>query len=132
MAGPYIYKDVDKLEGTAKVGSKSCVALVQHYASTGVTSSWTEGTVVKGNDSLVAKGTAVATFVNGAYPNLSHGNHAAFYISQDKLGIRVMDQWTNDKGKPTVSSRTMRFKGKKEDGTFLDPSNNGDALSVIL
>ena len=41
----------------------------------------------------------------------------------------VMDQWA---GKKTISSRLMRFKGKNKDGTYPDPSNNADALSVIM
>ncbi|WP_119631433.1 BPSL0067 family protein [Methylocaldum marinum] len=75
------------------------------------------------------KGTAVATFVDGKYPNESHGNHAALYISQDGSGVWVMDQWST---KPSISKRKMLFKGKNSDGTYKDPSNNGDALSVII
>ena len=123
----YAYSKVDDLEGTDKVGSGQCVALVQVYAKAPVTSAWTEGATVKGS-ALLAKGTAIATFVNGKYPNAAHGNHAALYISQDLTGIKVMDQWTS---KANVSSRTLAFKGKNKDGTFKDPNNNGDAMSVI-
>ena len=79
----------------------------------------------------IAKGTAIATFVNGRYPNLPHGNHAALYISQDAGGIWVMDQWKGDPNKPKVSKRYLRTKGKWKNGTFVDPSNNADAFSVI-
>jgi hypothetical protein len=126
----YIYSSVDSLEGTAKVGTKHCVVLVQHYANAPRTSQWTEGAKVKGNTTIV-KGTAIATFVGGVYPNNSTGNHAALYISQDETGIWVMDQWKDDDSKPTVSKRRLRFKGANADGSYKDPSNNGDAFSII-
>ncbi|SFS09674.1 BPSL0067 family protein [Sphingomonas jatrophae] len=127
MAGPYVYAEVEDLEGTDKVGGGQCVALVQHYTSAPLTANWTEGAVVKGQ-TLLAKGTAIATFVGGKYPNKAHGNHAALYISQDATGITVMDQWTK---KANVSSRKLLFKGKDKNGNFIDPSNNADAFSVI-
>jgi hypothetical protein len=81
------------------------------------------------NDWQIQKGTAVATFEDGFYPNREHDNHVAYYLSQDKDGIRVMDQW---KGKLSVSSRVMPFRGRMANGMFIDPSNNGDALSVVM
>ena len=130
MPGPYVYAAVDSLEGTALVGSHQCVALVQVEAGAPAASSWTAGDQVRGQSTL-AKGTAIATFVNGRYPDLRHGNHAALYISQDAQGIIVMDQWAHDKHKPTISSRKLFFKGKDKNGQYIDPSNNGDAFSVI-
>ena len=124
---PYIYADVDDLEGKPLAGSGQCVALVQTYAKAPLTSTWTEGEKVKGN-TTIQKGTAIATFVGGKYPNKSHGNHAALYLSQDATGIKVMDQWSS-KGK--IGSRTLTFQGQNKDGTYVDPSNNGDAFSVI-
>ena len=58
------------------------------------------------------------------------GNHAAYYISQDAGGITVMDQWAGP-GKPTISSRYIRSKGKDKSGNFVSPSDNADAFSVI-
>lgn len=127
---PYIYSKVDDLQNTAKVGIKECVVLVQYYAKAPVTSLWKQGVIVVGGKHI-AKGTAIATFVNGKYPNVAHGNHAALYISQDVGGISVMDQWTNDVTKPKVSKRYIKKKGKNKDGSFIDPSNNADAFSVI-
>lgn len=126
----YVYKDVDDLDGSELVGSKQCVALVQHYAKVPLTSSWSEGATVKGNLSI-KKGTAIATFVDGKYSNNSHGNHAAFYLSQDAGGIWITDQWNGDPKKPNVSKRYIMFKGKSKKGGFIDPSNNADAFSVI-
>lgn len=127
---PYIYLKVDDLNGLEKVGSKQCVALVQHYAKLRQTALWKEGKSVMGDLSIV-KGTAIATFVGGKYQSLSTGNHAAFYLSQDSRGIFVMDQWKNDKEKPTVSVRHISRKGKLQSGLFRDPSSNADAYSVI-
>jgi hypothetical protein len=82
-------------------------------------------------DMTLAKGTAIATFVNGIYQNYGTGNHAAYYISQDATGIWIMDQWSDDVKKPKISKRHIRRKGKLSTGGFIDPSNNADAFSVI-
>jgi hypothetical protein len=129
MAGPFVYANVDSLEGKAKVSTGSCASLIQHYLPVGKAATWVAGVSVTQSGVTIAKGTAVATFVNGKYPNKPKDNHVAFFISKDADGITVMDQWTS---KPTIGSRKMRFKGKNADGTFKDPSNNGDALSVIM
>jgi len=126
----YVYADVDKLEGTDKVGSTHCVALVQHYARLPATAQWTEGAVVFGNDKVV-KGTAIATFVDGKYKSLPTGNHAAFLVSQDAKGLWIMDQWKDNVAKPKVSKRYITRKGKDKKGNFIDASNNADAYTVI-
>ena len=126
----YIYPDVLKLEGQNLVGTHHCVPLVQTYAKAPQAALWTQGALVKDAKEL-AQGTAIATFVNGVYPNKGTGNHAALFISQDGVGIRVMDQWKGDPNKPTISSRVIRFKGMKN-GKLVEPlSNNGDAYYVI-
>lgn len=77
---------------------------------------------------LLTKGTAIATFVNGKYPNKPTGNHAALYVSQDASGVTVVDQWT---GSGKIRKRVLIFKGKDKNGNFVDPSGNGDAFSVV-
>ncbi|HMW47015.1 MAG TPA: BPSL0067 family protein [Cellvibrionaceae bacterium] len=126
----YIYSSVEDLHGMPKVGTKHCVALVQHYAKAPVTGLWKEGAVVLGTSTL-KKGTVIATFVNGKYANLPQGNHAALYISQDSGGIWVMDQWKDDVKKPTISKRYIRKLGQNADGSYLDPSNNAGAYRVV-
>lgn len=126
----YVYPDVENLDQTPLVGSKQCAVLVQHYAKAPVTTAWTEGDKVLGNLTL-PKGTAIATFVNGKYPNGQHGNHAAFYVGQNAGGIWVVDQWAGDPKKPLVSKRYVIAKGKLKSGSYVDPSNNADAFSVI-
>ena len=127
--GPFIYKKVESLEGKPKVFGGECAGLVQWHTRAGKADTWREGIKVRNNGRTIKKGTAIATFVDGTYPNKPHGNHAALYISQTINGIYVMDQWTT---KPTISKRFLRFRGKKTDGSYIDPSNNGDALSVIM
>lgn len=127
----HVYSDVDKLEGTEKVGTMQCAALIQYYSSAPKTMFWEEGEMVVGNTTIV-KGTPVATFVDGKYLSNKTGNHAAYFLSQDDNGITIMEQFANDEKKPKVSARTLRKKGKKTDGSFNDPSNNADAYSIIL
>jgi hypothetical protein len=119
--------NVDLLEGGRKKGNHACAALVQSSQPAGQASTWREGIQVRGN--VIAKGTPVATFEDGFYPNRLHDNHVAYYLSQNNKGVQVMDQWSS---KPSISSRTMAWLGKRHNGLFVDPSNNGDALSVIM
>ena len=124
---PYVYSDAEHLEKMPPVGTKQCVALIKQYTRAPMTMMWKEGATVKGNLNL-AKGTAIATFVDRRYPNQGAGNHAAFYISQDALGIWVIDQWSTSR---TIKSRRLSFKEQDKMGRFVNPSNNGDAFSVI-
>jgi hypothetical protein len=125
----YIYSKVDELEKTEMVGSLQCVALVQTYAGAPAALAWRKGDDVVGNKSI-KKGTAIATFINGKYPNRSSGNHAALYLGEGLGGIYIMDQWKSKKeGK--VSSRFIRSLGKDKRGRFIRPSNNADAYSII-
>lgn len=126
----YIYSQAKSLDNSEKVGTFECVALVQHYTNAPITSAWSEGERVMGNKTL-SPGTAIATFVDGRYPNSAHGNHAAFYLGQVSNGIYVVDQWKDMVAKPKISKRFIRTKGKNKSGTYIDPSNNADAFSVI-
>jgi hypothetical protein len=123
----YVYEDAEELVGLPTVGNSQCVALIMRYTQAPATPRWKEGKQVRG-DLLLKKGTAIATFVNGKYPNNNTGQHAAFYLSQDAAGIWVVDQWL---ASGTIQKRQLRFRGKKRDGGFVDPSNNGDAFSVV-
>lgn len=125
----YVYTKVLALQGVAKVGDHQCVALVRHFAGVPSHEHWSEGAKVVGNNSL-EPGTAIATFVDGKYPNKPHGNHAAFYVGQASDGIYVLDQWASP-NKPTVSQRLLYRRGRNPDGSYVSPSNNADAFSVI-
>lgn len=126
---PYVYSKVTELEGLAKVGTLQCVALVQHYANVPHTSLWRAGADVFNNLTL-APGTAIATFVDGRYPNLPHGNHAAFFLKHGANGFWIMDQWA-DARKKTISSRPIFRMAKQKNGAWPHASNNANAFSVI-
>jgi len=129
LKGPFVFPDdPDSLEGAKPKGSGQCAALVQTTIPIGLTKTWREGIRVQGNGLLIKKGTAVATFVDGYYPNNDHDNHVAYYLEQNLSGVTVMDQWVGKE----VSSRLMKFGSKRSDGLYNDPSNNGAALSVIM
>lgn len=125
----YLYDKLDELEKKPVVGTHQCVALVQIFAGAPVTSAWREGDGVVGNP-YIRKGTAIATFVKGRYPNRRHGNHAALFIRHGANGIWIMDQWKSEK-KTTISSRFITCKGKNKSGAFINPSDNADAFSII-
>lgn len=127
---PHVYAAVDSLEEKPLVGSHQCVALIQRYAGAPHTSHWRAGERVSDNG-LIAPGTAIATFVDGRYRSHAHGNHAAFFVRREANCIWVMDQWSGDPLKPRVSSRRICAKGKHSDGSYVDPSNNAEAFSII-
>ena len=77
---PYIAR-ADYAKQKEMVGNGECVTLVRHLAGARASS--------------LAKGTVIATFVNGRYQNLRQGNHAALFIRQVPGGIEIFDQWRN-------------------------------------
>ena len=104
-------------------GHAECVELVRQTLHAPPTALWKEGKKVSSSDTTISKGTAIATFVNGKYPqNRSTGMHAAIYVGQNAIGIQVLDQF---RGQPIVKPRTIRWNG----GPSL--SRNGSAFSVI-
>jgi hypothetical protein len=125
----YVYTKVDGLEGKAKVSNHQCVGLIQWFTKAPKAAAWREGEKVRGNLSL-AKGTAIATFKEGRYPNAAHGNHAAFYLRQDSQGLHVMDQWASPK-KKSISSRIIPFCSVTSCPAGTTPSDDGDAYSVV-
>ena len=72
------------------------------------------------------EGAVVVVSDSGAHQGT--GNHAALYVSQDASGITVVDQWS---GSGTIRLRRLMFLGKDKTGKYVDPSNNGDAFSVV-
>lgn len=125
----YVYPKAADLDGQPVVGTRQCVALVQEYAGAPITANWRQGESVIGNR-MLKTGTAIATFVNGRYPNRAHGNHAALYVRQAANGIYIVDQWKADK-KIEISVRIIRSLGKDKKGNFINPSDNADAFFVI-
>ena len=125
----YVYPNAKELKDKPVVGSHQCVALVQEYAGAPATTYWRQGEAVFGNKTI-KEGTAIATFVDGRYPNRPHGNHAALYVRQAANGIYVIDQW-KDAGKKDISLRLLTCKGRDKKGNFKRPSDNADAFYII-
>ncbi len=87
----------------------------------------TTKTWVKGDDvtkgASIEVGTAIATFVNGKYPQNATG-HAAVYLGQNDAGIQVLDQWATQ---GRVLKRTIRWTPLKPG----DIVNDAKAFSII-
>ena len=123
LYGPWVMIRPERLlERKNKVGSGQCVAIAQPLLNMPITSLWREGEKVLGNNSI-ARGTVIATFINGLYPSLPHGNHVAIYISQTANTIKVVEQWSSLK-KP--QERDIPIKEGMN-----DRSNNANAFSVV-
>jgi hypothetical protein len=68
---PFVYKEVDTLQGTPLVGDGDCVTLIKEKTPglQGVTTlAWRQGAAVLESKNL-AHGTAIATFEDGKYPH---------------------------------------------------------------
>lgn len=77
-------------------GNTECVAFVQAVTDVPIrTENWSKGTqVMTAKAGSIERGTAIATFDDaGKYPTDDLGRHAAIYLSHDKTGIQVLDQW---------------------------------------
>lgn len=118
----YIARDLEHRSKSSAVGSGQCVALVQHWAGAPTTATWQQGIKVKGNGSIISRGTVIATMVDGHYPNHAHGNHAAIFLSEDANGIRVLDQWSGH----SPSERVIHYRGGQGSA-----SNDGDMFYVV-
>jgi hypothetical protein len=103
----YVYRSVDVLQGKEKVGDGECVTLIKTYTNAGWTGRWKQGAAVVGNRAI-ARGTAIANFVNGKWPRLAHGNHSAFYMDQVSLPLRLPD----DVRECAVSNRKGEHAGE--------------------
>lgn len=133
---PYVYPLVDMLQRKPWVDGGNCVSLIKKYAPGLIglsTLGWREGARVVDSPHL-ARGTAIATFENGRYPrrDAGHGNHAAFFLWRVQGGIYIMDQFTfGNRPQKIITSRFIPSRGKNHSGTYVNPSNNADAFSVI-
>jgi hypothetical protein len=135
---PFVYSDVDSLKTIPPppaVGDGNCVDIIKYYVPglKGVpTSAWRAGANVLELGNKVERGTAIATFVGGRYPNKPHGNHAAIVLKVMSSGIWVLDQW---KGKEGITVRLIPIPSPRKqynrDGSFMNPSDNALAFYVI-
>jgi len=100
------------------IGDGECVDLIKHCTGAPLTRFWKPGDFVFGSN--IEPGTAIATFKNGKYPNIT-GYHAAIYSHQDENGIYAWDQW---KGM-NVHLRYIKANRKNK------PGNNALKYQVI-
>lgn len=129
----FVYREVNSLQDHELISGGDCVALIKRFAPglAGLpTSAWRAGARVVDTKNL-PRGTAIATFVDGRYPGLKAGNHAALYLAPAGAGFYVMDQWKNDPLKPRVSRRHIHPGLMRRDGTPRDPSNASQVFYVI-
>lgn len=108
---PFIMPNARSLQGHPLIGTGDCVELIKQLVPGLIGHSahleWRAGKRVLDTEDLPV-GTAIATFVNGRYPNNNTGQHAAIFLGYDgKTAIWVMDQWKNDIYKPRVSARLI-------------------------
>jgi len=143
MAGPYIYPNPISLVGKPYVADIAgnylgeCVSLVKHHIpalQNRSTRTWIKGPNVietLKNDGVIMTGTAIATFRNGKF-----NGHAALFAGYEKdssgnIYIKIVDQYLGGNPSGRIILRPLDNKGKKPDGSYIDPSNNGEAFSVI-
>jgi hypothetical protein len=105
-------------------GHAECVEFIKQALGAPSTPHWREGRKVGKGDLAIAAGTAIATFVNGKYPqDGSTGKHAAIYLGQTAEGISVLDQF---RSQGAVQPRTIYWVPRSPGA-----SNDGNAFSVI-
>jgi hypothetical protein len=109
-------------------GHTECVEFIQQTLGAPTTKAWGEGSKIRqladGEQDPISKGTAIATFISGRYPQSGvSGKHAAIYLGQNANGIQVMDQW---RAQGKILPRTIPWKPHRP-----GLSNDGKAYSVI-
>lgn len=143
---PHVYHAVDQLIDTPVVGSGTCVDLIKLYVPGLIgkpTTSWKEGIGVmeaQKSGKKLMRGTAIATFKNGRYPQSCaigyHGSchHAALLLSVQPGGIWILDQYAPST-RPTIKRRFISIpqasQSKLADGSHANAGNNAMAYSVI-
>jgi hypothetical protein len=149
MAGPYVYTnptslvDKDHVADIAGNYLGECVSLVKKFIpelQNRRSSTWIEGPNVietLKNGGTIIEGTAIATFRNGSF--VSGNGHAAFFagwvddpkprFGNPGIRIVIIDQFQGSGG---IIQRPVYSLGKDTNGNYINPSNNGNAFSVIL
>jgi hypothetical protein len=144
---PYIYPDVDSLLKQPLVGSGTCVDLIKAYVpglKGKTTLAWKAGVNVL--EAFMAgkpirRGTAIATFENGRYPQRCETgyrgscHHAGLLLNVMPSGIWIVDQYNNDKNRLFIASRILYRPAprteKLPDGRYRNAGNNALAFHVI-
>jgi hypothetical protein len=91
--GPFVASDAN-LENMRRRGDGDCAQMPQvdlEKQGIGLAENWLQGASVYRNYAK-RRGTAIATFVNGRYPNKKTGNHVAYFLHHVEGGFRVLEQ----------------------------------------
>lgn len=97
-----------------------CVSYVKKVCpSLPNTARWRKGAPVKDNQKL-APGTVIATFSTSGH----YDGHAAIYVSQDAVGIKVYDQYVTPPNPKAIGPRVLRWRAHGN-------SNNGNNFYVV-
>lgn len=122
----HVYEGAANLQRKQKVGDGDCVDLIKRYTDVGWTGRWRAGAQVL-NNPAIKPGTAIATFVNGRWPGLSRGNHAAFFLRHGVNGFWVIDQYAEKK---LIESRFIEIQHPVQ-GRPYSISNDARAFYTI-
>lgn len=129
---PYICPNLRSVEASAVVDDGDCVALIRTNVPglRGTShSGWRQGAPVVG-EARIARGTAIATFDDGRFPNRSGIDHAAIFLAYGGAGIWVLEQ-RGGKDSATVRRRFIPTGQPGHSGAFFAPGNAAAAFSVI-
>jgi hypothetical protein len=125
----YVYRGNDFNPRKTYLGvNDQCVALVRFLDGAPAHLGWKQGISVKEAMAIpngIAPGTAIATFINGIYPSLPGGDHAAVFVKAlpDGTGFVVFDQWAGH----LPQLRTLYFNRPGKHSVV----DRGEAFSVI-
>jgi hypothetical protein len=121
-------------------GDGECVALLHDVLNIPPSKEWKKGITVIANGDKIPKGTAIATFVDGKYPQKAPDDgksmHAAIYDYQDKIGIWVWQQYNVYVTDPKTHERVLKEHKNVEHirlnfDNKTNRSRDGSAFSVI-
>ena len=124
LPGKTLQQSYEGIAYTNDKGNAECVEFIKQMLGAPPTAAWLEGKKITKGDLTPLPGTAIATFVNGKYPQAgSTGKHAAIYLGQNGVGISVLDQW---RSQGEVKQRIIKWNP-----TSPGASNDGKAFSII-
>lgn len=145
---PYIYPESTRFPGSRLSGD--CVDLIKGLVPGLIghsTQSWKQGANLmeaRNEGRVFPRGTAIATFENGRYPQKCSANydatrfsckHAALLLRVDPSGIWVMDQYKGAPDRMFIAERLIKvppsWEQKFKDGTWRNAGNNALAYYVI-
>lgn len=107
-------------------GRSECVELIKGLLGAPRTALWREGRKLRSNADEIQPGTAIATFVNGRYPNWQRrgSKHAAIFLRATDSGIYVLDQFAHQR---SVKERFIPWHHPRD----RSASNNASSYSTV-